>query len=365
MTVVAVTPARGPLAARLLARLGARERISQILAVDLAEPPLPPAKLEVRVADVRDPVLRQALDGADVVVHLGALPGHGQPDGHGQPGERDRRRGGRDDRYTRVVHGTRNVLDAAAAAGVRAVVHASSASVYGAHPDNPVPLPESARLRAPADAPAAYRAALADELVGEFASRHPEVSVARLRFAPLLGEGVEGGAAALLEAPRLLAVSGYEPVVQVLDVDDAAAAIEHVITEGVDGPLNAAADGWVPAEEAAALVGRRPLWLPEAPLGAVLDGLDHLGIGDAAPGQLGYLMHPWVLATERLRASGWHARRSNRDVLRDAGEAHRPFMRLGPLRVRRRSAYTAIGAGAVAGTLLAWRAARRLRRARS
>ena len=56
------------------------------------------------------------------------------------------------------VNGTHNVLEAAAAAGTAQVLVTSSATAYGAFPDNPVPLTEddpvrgvSAHLRARQD----------------------------------------------------------------------------------------------------------------------------------------------------------------------------------------------------------------------
>ena len=64
------------------------------------------------------------------------------------------------------VRGTQTVLTAAAAAGVHRVVLCTSAMVYGALPDNELPLAEDAELRATAEAtrrrrPAGDRAARA------------------------------------------------------------------------------------------------------------------------------------------------------------------------------------------------------------
>ncbi|QBI18902.1 NAD-dependent epimerase/dehydratase family protein [Egibacter rhizosphaerae] len=357
MTVVAVTPVRGPLGSALLTRLGADPEVSRIVAVDLVEPPVPPGKLELRVADVRDPVLRHAFEGVDVVVHLGALSPAGPTTG-------DRPDDDADGRFARVVHGTRNVLEAAAAVGARGVVHVAPAAIYGAHPDNPVPLPEEARLRAPPDAPAAYRALLAEELVRAFDVRHPDVSIASLRLASLLGPGVDNAATALIEAPRVPLVRGHEPVVQVLDVRDAAAAIHHAVGGHLTGTVNVACDGWVPAAEAAHLVGRRLLRLPETPVTTALAGLRRIGATDLSEGQLAYLMHPWVLGTSRLRHSGWRAERSNREVLRAAGDAHRGYARLGSLRARRRLVYGGLGTVTGVSAVIGWQLARSRRRSR-
>src|SRR6202034_4689372 len=85
---------------------------------------------------VRDPVLSGRLAGIDVVVHtdLDLAP------------DSDAR-----SRRAFNVRGAQTVLTAAAAGGVSRVVLVTSAMVYGAHQDNPVPLPENSPLTADSD----------------------------------------------------------------------------------------------------------------------------------------------------------------------------------------------------------------------
>ncbi len=89
-----------------------------------------------RVVDVRDPALAGRLAGVDVVVHtdLDLAPDSDQ---------RSRR--------AFNVRGAQTVLTAAAAGRVGRVVLVTSAMVYGARPDNPVPLAEDAPLGADPD----------------------------------------------------------------------------------------------------------------------------------------------------------------------------------------------------------------------
>nr|MDQ3343881.1 NAD-dependent epimerase/dehydratase family protein [Actinomycetota bacterium] len=70
MTTVAVTGAGGFAAAALLKRLDADRTIEHVIGLDRVEPQMPVAKLDFRVADVRDPRLALALEGADAIVHL-------------------------------------------------------------------------------------------------------------------------------------------------------------------------------------------------------------------------------------------------------------------------------------------------------
>ena len=79
--------------------------------------------------DVRTPSLEARLGGVDVLVHLAFIM-----DPIADENEmRDVN-----------VNGTQNVLRAAGKAGVRKIIYTSSATVYGAHPDNPIPLTEEA-----------------------------------------------------------------------------------------------------------------------------------------------------------------------------------------------------------------------------
>jgi hypothetical protein len=41
------------------------------------------------------------------------------------------------------------------------------------------------------------------------------------------------------------------------------------------------------------------------------------GLGDVPPGVVPYLMHPWVVSNERLRALGWAPRHTNEEAIVD------------------------------------------------
>ena len=131
--VVAITGVSGYLGRRLLALLDADPDVERVVGIDIAEPHAGSPKLDFHQVDVRDARLVKVLPGVDVLVHLAF-----QVDPI------------RDEERTRAVNvdGTRNVLEAAGATGIRKLVHASSAAVYGAHPDNDFPLTESSPLRA-------------------------------------------------------------------------------------------------------------------------------------------------------------------------------------------------------------------------
>jgi UDP-glucose 4-epimerase len=317
---VAVTGASSGVGKALLERLDADRQVERIIGLDLVEPEMPVAKLDYRPADLRGPAVAPLMEGADVVVHLAPAP-----ESLRAP----------DTRFAVDVGGTRHVLEAAEKIAAGKVVYLSSGLAYGAHPDNDVPLGESSALRANPDFDLAYHKLLAEELVTEWASSHPRVTVTILRPAITLGPGVDDIVTRHLESPRLPLVRGYEPPLQVVHVDDVAAALHHAVVANLPGAYNVAADGWLPAHDVAVLLGRRLLEVPETIAYTLARWLWHRGLSPVPPGALPYLMYPWVLATERLHAAGWAPTRSNREVLREFAAVHHDYVTLAGRRLRR------------------------------
>lgn len=133
--MIAVTGAASGVGAALVSRLAESDEVKQVVAIDERRGDC--AAAQWHVLDVRDPAIAEKLRGADVVVHL-ALDLDLETD----PAARTA--------YN--VRGTQTVLTAAAAAGVHRVVLCTSAMVYGALPDNDIPLSEDSELRATAEA---------------------------------------------------------------------------------------------------------------------------------------------------------------------------------------------------------------------
>jgi nucleoside-diphosphate-sugar epimerase len=349
MTTVAVIGAAGAVGKALLERLDADAAVERLIGIDCDEPDMPVAKLEFRTADVRDQLLPVALDGADVVVHLGLTD-------DGDLGE--------DTLFATNVNGTRNLLEAVAKVGASRLVVLSGAMVYGAHPDNPLPITERSRLRANPDHAPAYHQLLVEELVAEFDDSHPDTRVVVLRPATVLGPGVDHMLARHLRAPRLLTIAESEPPLQLLHVDDLASALQLGCLGDLEGAYNVAADGWLPSEELAHVLGRRRLAIPEAVAFGITRGLWARHLASVSPGGLHYLMHPWVVSAARIKAAGWQPTRSNRETLREFAAEHHGRWRIGTREVRSRD--VVVGGCtvvcAVAGLVVGGRLARRARR---
>src|SRR5207249_6247601 len=166
MRTVAVTGVSGHVGQRLLHRLEVDRDVSRVVGVDARDPHLRPAKLDFYRVDLASADLKPLLEGADVLVHLAfAMSPPQEPE-----------------LLARVnVDGTRRLLDAAGAVGVRHVVYTSSAMVYGARRDNPVPLTEEAPVRPHPGLTYAVQKAEAERLLTDWRGDHPATTVALLR----------------------------------------------------------------------------------------------------------------------------------------------------------------------------------------
>ena len=284
--------------------LAAHPDVTRVVALDVREPEWRSRRVEFQRVDIAGTELKPLLEGIDTVVHLAGVVDP-IPDVA---------------LMARVnVDGTQRVLSAAAAVGVQRVVRVSPATVYGAWPNNTVPLTEDATLRPNPHFSPATQSAEVERLIAEWRSEHPSVTVTTLRSAPVVGPGAERLPARILLGRPPLRVRGAAPPVQVVHVDDLAAALALAATSDLPGVFNVAADGWLDAEQARELLPRTNVpALPEAVLERALRRSWTLGFGDIPPGVVPYLVHPWVIANDKLKAAGWSPTRTNEEAIEEA-----------------------------------------------
>src|SRR4051812_10082111 len=121
---VVVTGATGNVGTSVVQALGEDARVGEIVGIARRMPSWQAPKTQWVRADITTDSLEPILAGADAVIHLAWLI---QPSRDAELLERVN------------VHGSRRVFEAAAAAGVRRLVHASSIGVYSPGPkDRPV-----------------------------------------------------------------------------------------------------------------------------------------------------------------------------------------------------------------------------------
>jgi nucleoside-diphosphate-sugar epimerase len=225
----------------------------------------------------------------DVVVHLGS----GDPEARAQ-------------RRENVTEGVDKTLAEAIARDADHLVFVSSAMVYGAWPNNAVPLTEDAILRPDVEFVYARQLAAAEAMADRWRRQRPGRTVAVLRpVVPMAADGTSHLARSL--AAGFGARFGEEdPAAQFLHLDDLAAAVQLAVRRRLDGVFNVAPDGWIAGERVRALSGERPrLKLPDRVAEVVAALRWRFQRGPIPPGLRSYTRHSWVVANDRLKRQGW------------------------------------------------------------
>jgi nucleoside-diphosphate-sugar epimerase len=344
---VAVTGAAHGVGHALTARLAGSARVSKVIAIDDHRGDV--TGVSWRLADVRDPALASRLAEVDVLVHTDV-------DTSADTDHRARR--------AFNVRAAQTVLTAAAAGRVGRVILVTSAMVYGARPDNPVPLEESAPLRADPDGSVAGDLLEIEHLARRSPRVHPGMSVTVVRPAALVCAAMDTLAARHFESARLLTVKGAAPRWQFCHCDDLVSALELAVAGDVTGAFAVGCDGWLEQEEVERISGLRRVELPAGLTFGTVQRLHRIGITPAPVSDLRYMVYPWVVDCRALREAGWRPSYDNATVLGVLLKQRAGHHAVAGRRLPRKEAtITAAGATvAVIGTAAIVRAARRRKR---
>ena len=338
--VVAITGVAGSIGSRLAARLASRTGEVRVVGVD-SQPLQSQFGAELRRGDLRTDDVVAMLQGVDVVAHLVSAF--------------DPRRDGLES-ASLDIEMVRRLLAAVSEAGVSGVVLVSSAMVYGAWPNNPVPLREDALLRPnPGFSFAAHKAEV-ERLAAEWHADNPDVRLVVLRPVTAVAAGESSWVARTLRAAVTVAAGDDDPPVQFLHLDDLASAVELAVLGNLAGAYNVAPNGHVSAARVRRLSGMVP-WLRVSP--QVASWLARFRwrwrLAPTPPGVVPYTRFPWVVSNERLRDAGWVPHHSNEECYVDSHHA-KPWAITTSSVMQRRSlavlvALVAIGLGIAIGAM--------------
>lgn len=330
---VAVTGPTGTFGFGLVPLLEADPRIDHI--VGIARRPFDPdehgwTKMIYRQGDVRDrDALADACTDADVVIHLAFLI----------TGTASRS-------LTREINvdGTLNAFRAAADAGARRFVYASSVAAYGFHHDNPVGMDETWPTRPAARLFYAQEKAEIEDLLHEASATEADLGLYLLRPPIVLGPHALG-AKDLLPAPLERAARGLaglvarSPVRWPVPVPDVPVQFAHeddvgqafvlcAVGAGPPGTYNLTGDGVVTGAEVARELGLTPLAVPAGIVHRVArtaSGLPRLRFVPPATEWVEALSHPAVMdATKARDVLGWRPRHTSLGALRATFGAELP-----------------------------------------
>lgn len=318
---IVVTGATGNVGTALLRRLHAAEEVTEIVGISRRGPDRegePYTGVRWHRIDIARPEsagpLTEAMRGADAVIHLAWVI-----------------RPNRDEEHLEQtnVDGARRVFEAAAAAGVPHLVHASSVGAYGrpdAAPPGNEPQDESFPTHGTPSSHYGRQKAQVERILDEVAAAHPGMLVSRLRpgliFQAEAGPEIRDyflGSAVPRTALRLLA-NGALPLLpwprgiltQAVHADDVADAYWRVVRHRAGGAFNVAADPVVGPSLMGSVLGARR-WLPlPVPLVRAAASLTYrLRLQPTDPGWIDMAAATPVMSTDRIRrATGWEPRHS-------------------------------------------------------
>ncbi len=346
MRSILVTGAAGAVGRRVVAMLTEAGSGDRVIALDRDSlddlaflPGSGSATLEPRQVDLLSADLDAVMADVDVVVHLAE--------------DRSRKANAR---VARTI--LERLLSAAGTNGIKHFVLLSSGLVYGAHSDNPVPITESGRMRPSGLAHAELKADLEAQASAWAAAGGVRLTV--LRPAVALSEGDSSWIGSAMRAALAIRPEQVDPPFQFVHHDDLARAVVHTVTHDLAGVYNVASDGWIGADAFRALRGETEVRLPERAGHIRHRGAKAFADRSLLEGLEPYVTHPWVMATDKLQATGWQATYSNEEVY-VLGTSAPLLNSLGPQKRQELALGVAGAAGAAVIGAALW-AARRLTR---
>ncbi|ASM72212.1 MULTISPECIES: SDR family oxidoreductase [Roseobacteraceae] len=285
MTRILITGGAGMVGHALVKALACED----VVVTDLASTNVPKG-MKFRRMDVTgsDPDTVIGEEQPDVVVHLASIvtPPSGMT---------------REQAFAVDVTGTRNVLAACLAHGVKRLVVTSSGAAYGYHPDNPVPITEDTPCRGNPEFAYADHKRQVEEMLADARRDHPDLAQVILRVGTVLGPGTDNQITALFRRKRLLAIRNSDSPFVFIWTQDLARIVERAATTGPAGIYNVAGDGWLSVDDLAKALGKPVLRLPAWALKAALAVAHPLGLSRYGPEQVRFLQYRPVLDNDRLK----------------------------------------------------------------
>jgi UDP-glucose 4-epimerase len=314
---VVIVGASGNAGTALLRRL-AGENID-VAGVSRRVPPA--AGVEWHSCDIGEKVPPELFAGADAVVQLAwqIQPSH------------DRRR-----LFRTNVLGTRNVVEAALAAGVRSLIVASSVGAYAPGPKDGY-VTEAWPATGIVESSYSWHKALVEKLLDDVEQDHPELRVVRLRPG-LIFQRSAGTEIARYFAGPLLPVRLLRPMripvlpgnpalrVQAVHADDVADAYAKALLSDVRGAFNVASGPVLDTRLAARMFRGVRVPVPGVVLHAAADLTWRLHLQPADAGWVAMGLKAPLMSTDRIeRELGWAPARDAESTLREfiAGLADR------------------------------------------
>jgi UDP-glucose 4-epimerase len=301
-----ITGGSGYIGTRLTELLAQREETERIVNVDVRPPAAGLPKASFVSGDVRDAESIRSLlerEEIDCLIHLAFIL---------DPIRDDARM------YDVDVNGTVAVLQAASAAGTSQILVTSSATAYGAFPDNPEPIAEDLPVRGQPDFAYARDKADMDRACQLWAAQHSDRVMTIVRPCIVFGPNVKNYIVRSWESqPFFPHLDGVDTNMQLIHEDDLVAGLVALLDKKEGGAFNFAGDGTMTWREGAEMIGTKTRRMSFRLAYAIAKWSWRLRLPrtEAPPGNLHFIRYPWVVSNEKLKtATGWEPQYETRET---------------------------------------------------
>lgn len=299
---VLVTGASGYVARVTLPHLLDDDQVSTVYGLDVRPPGIEHPKFVFIERDVRSEGMEDVMCGVDVLVHMAFIVSE----------IKDKKK-----IYDINVNGTRRVLDAVKAAGIRRLVVASSVSAYGSRPRGGNAVTEETPLRANENAYYSHTKGVVEGMVDEFEKDNPGIAVARLRPSILCGKQTDNFFLDLIAQPVLVYPSCNPEGLPLVHEDDVGRAFHLATKSHASGAFNIVA-GSLPFRKMGEILGRRAVGLPYGILKPVSDIGFWLGLSPVSSHWVVLGRHPFHVDCARAeKLLGWTPQHSPEQAFRE------------------------------------------------
>jgi UDP-glucose 4-epimerase len=253
----------------LLARRLERDpEVEHVAGLDTRPPKVALDRTVLIEADIRDPEIARLIPptGADTLVHeqIVRQPGPGMS--------------------PRVMHdvnviGTLQLLAACELmTTLRTIVVRGSAGIYGAEPHAPQFFKEEMARLFPLRTRFQRDVAEIENYFETYARRHTGVGCTMLRYQPAIGAGLRTQITRYLSQSVCPTHMGFDPRIQLVDMEDALEALVAAVQNPVPGAVNVAGPGTIGLARMIRLAGRRALPIASPLFGAITSTGQRLGL---------------------------------------------------------------------------------------
>lgn len=265
---VLITGVGSQVGSLLAQRLERDADVEHVAGLDTRRPKVALERTEFIQADIRDPEIAGLISplGVDTIVHeqIVRQPGSGMS----PPAMHDIN-----------VIGTLQLLAACErVTTLRTIIVRGSAGIYGAEPHAPQFFKEEMARLFPLRTRFQRDVAEIENYFETYARRHSGVSCTMLRYQPAIGRGLRTQITRYLSQPVCPTFMGFDPRVQLVDIEDALEALVAAVRNPVRGAVNVAGPGTIGLAKMIRLAGRRALPIASPLFGAVTSTGQRLGL---------------------------------------------------------------------------------------